>query len=123
LQRRGRPYRKLSTDPREIPHGYSAERHRALAGTIADATGNLAAALGAEALRVMACHEHPEGREAHCVGWLANQLGPGNNIALRMSVRDCDNIHRLRLDGPQHQRFEDTLPAPRKPRVKDPSIA
>jgi hypothetical protein len=101
---------KVSTDPHEIPHGYSEERHRALTGTIADSTGNLAAALGQVSLRAMACHEHPEGEEAHCVGWLMHQLGPGNNIALRLLMRDCENAHRIVLDGPQHEQFEDTLP-------------
>lgn len=101
---------KTSTDPRDIPHGYCESRHRALAATISDETGNLAAVIGHAPLRVMACHEHPEGREAHCIGWLMNQLGPGNNIALRMMMRDCENVDRIRLDGPQHERFEDTLP-------------
>lgn len=60
--------------------------------------------------RAMACHEHPPGDEAHCIGWLANQLGPGNNIALRLQMMSCKNVAELKLDGPQHQHFEDTLP-------------
>jgi hypothetical protein len=102
---------KVATDPRQIPHGYCEAKHRSLAGTIADDTGNLAAVLRQAPLRMMACHEHPEGQEAHCVGWLMNQLGPGNNIALRLAVRDCENIRGVILEGPQHERFEDTLPA------------
>ncbi|WP_299906799.1 DUF6283 family protein [uncultured Paracoccus sp.] len=101
---------KVTTDPRDIPHGYSPDLHRALAGTIADQTGNLAAALGQVPLRVMACHEHPSASEAHCVGWLMNQIGRGNNIALRLSMRSCENADRIELDGPQHERFEDTFP-------------
>nr|WP_275982737.1 DUF6283 family protein [Ochrobactrum sp. BTU2] len=101
---------KVSTDPHEIPHGYCETKHRALSSTIADNTGNLAAVLGQAPLRVMACHEHPAEHEAHCVGWLMHQLGPGNNIALRLAVRDCENIGSVVLDGPQHERFEDTLP-------------
>ncbi len=62
----------------------------------------------------MACHEHPPGDEAHCVGWLMNQLGPGNNIPLRLKVRSCENIDAVTLDGPQHERFVDTLPKTRK---------
>lgn len=98
---------KVSTDPHEIPHGYSIELHRGLAGTIAsqDVLPDLSAPL-----RIMGCHEHEPGAEAHCIGWLMNQLGPGNNIMLRMSVLDCDNIGGVQLDGPQHERFEDTLP-------------
>lgn len=97
---------KVSTDPHDIPHGYSEELHRDLAGTIAQ-TGipDFDAPL-----RIMGCHEHPPGADAHCVGWLIHQLGPGNNIRLRMSILDCDNIQDVELDGPQHERFEDTLP-------------
>lgn len=101
---------KKSTDPHDIPHGYSEELHAGLAGTIADATGNVADYLSGAPLHVMACHEHEPGEEAHCVGWLMNQLGQGNNIPLRMSVRDCENIKHVQLDGEQHERFEDTLP-------------
>lgn len=98
---------KVSTDPHEIPKGYSEEKHRGLAATIADP----GAFNPAEAtLRAMACHEHPPGDEAHCVGWLAHQLGPGNNIALRLQMLSCENIRDLKLDGEQHERFEDTLP-------------
>lgn len=56
---------KVSTNPRDIPHGYSEELHRGLSDTITE---------------------------------------PG---ALR---GNCENIGQVQLDGPQHQRFEDTLP-------------
>jgi hypothetical protein len=55
----------------------------------------------------MACHET---HEAHCVGWLYNQLGVGNNILLRIKMRGCENISKLKVIGEQHDRFEDTLP-------------
>lgn len=97
---------KVSTDPRDIPEGYSEEQHRALAATIA----HPGALFGTGS--AMACHEHPPGDEAHCVGWLMNQLGAGNNIPLRLQVRDCENIGAVLLDGAQHEWFEDTLPAP-----------
>ncbi|RAH97843.1 hypothetical protein DLJ53_28850 [Acuticoccus sediminis] len=99
---------KLSTDPREIPHGYEESLHRDLAHTIAT-PGTVS--FGGP-LRNMACHEHPPGEDAHCVGWLANQLGPGNNIALRIAMTRCENVGAIQLDGPQHERFEDTLPQP-----------
>lgn len=51
----------------------------------------------------MVCHEHPSGEEAHCVGWLMNQIGSGNNIPLRLQVRYCENIDSVALDGPQHE--------------------
>jgi len=97
---------KVSTNPHDIPKGYSEELHRALECTIAepgalDGTGD-----------VMACHEHPPGEEAHCVGWLMNQIGSGNNIPLRLQVMSCENIDAVVLEGPQHARFEDTLPKP-----------
>lgn len=101
---------KTSTDPHEIPHGYCEVKQRDLASTIADDTGNLGIAINKGVIRNMACHEHPVGEEAHCVGWLLNQLGPGNNIPLRMAMRDCANIGDVILDGEQHERFEDTLP-------------
>ena len=101
---------RIATDPRAIPNGYCETRHARLAETIADQTGNLALAVAGGTMNSMACHESPVGQEAHCVGWLAHQLGPGNNIALRMAVRSCENIGRMELVGPQHVRFEDTLP-------------
>jgi hypothetical protein len=97
------PWRK-DVDPYDIPNGYCETKHRGLASTIAD-PGALPA-LGAP-LNVMACHET---EDAHCVGWLANQLGPGNNIGLRLSMLSCENVGKLRLVGEQHETFEDTLP-------------
>jgi hypothetical protein len=98
---------KVSTNPYEIPNGYEVELHRDLASTIAR-PGDLSAATGER--HVMACHEHPPGQEAYCVGWLMNQLGPGNNIGLRVKMIGCENIGDVQLDGQQHRRFEDTLP-------------
>jgi len=51
-----------------------------------------------------------ETHDAHCVGWLNHQLGRGNNIGLRLSMMSCENIRDLKLDGEQHETFEDTLP-------------
>lgn len=55
----------------------------------------------------MACHET---HDAHCLGWLMHQLGPGNNLALRISVIGCENIREVELCGEQHETFEDTVP-------------
>jgi hypothetical protein len=44
------------------------------------------------------------------VGWLAHQLGPGNNIALRLAVMAGRIDGNVETVGPQHERFEDTLP-------------
>lgn len=98
---------KTSTDPHEIPNGYTEEKHAALKGTIAE-PGSLCA-LTSAGLRAMACHESPKGREKPCVGWLANQLGPGNNIGLRVAAL-MGRVEPFKTVGPQHERFEDTLP-------------
>ena len=58
----------------------------------------------------MACHEHASGDEVHCIGWLVNQLGPGNNIPLRLRMMSCENAGFVKTDGPQHRTFADTLP-------------
>jgi hypothetical protein len=95
---------KVGTDPNDIPNGYCATKHANLSDTIADE--------GIESLnhrRAMACHEHDAADEVPCVGWVAHQLGPGNNIGLRMLARD-GRFNNLEVEGPQHARFEDTLP-------------
>ena len=97
---------KKSTDPHDIPNGYCETKHRNLSGTIADPEEGLAFLVGG-GIRVMACHEE---HEAHCIGWLMNQLGRGNNIALRLSMFRCENIKDVRLIGEQHETFEETLP-------------
>ena len=97
---------KVSTNPDEIPGGYSRQLHRDLKSTIAPPG---LPRLGGD-LRIFACHESPVGEEAHCIGWLMNQMGPGNNIALRLAMRNCTNLGQVKLDGPQHTTFEDTLP-------------
>lgn len=90
---------RVAVDPRDIP-AYSEAKHRALEKTIA--RGPLD---GCRA--VMACHE-TEG--AHCIGWLVNQVGPGNNVFLRLAMTLCENGQAIRLRGEQHATFEDTLP-------------
>jgi len=97
------PWRK-DVNPRDIPNGYCETKHRNLAGTIAK-PGELP--VPGAVLRAMACHETDD---AHCVGWLMNQLGPGNNLALRIHVTTCENIGKVRLVGEQHETFEETLP-------------
>jgi hypothetical protein len=100
---------KVSTDPYDIPHGYSREKHATLRSTIARP-----GTFGSN--HVMSCHEHPPGKEVYCLGWLVHQLGPGNNIGLRLRMFYCENAKDIQLDGEQHQRFEDTLPKRRRRR-------
>jgi hypothetical protein len=96
---------KVGTDPHQIPDGYCEDKHANLKNTIADGSPNIGGTL-----RLMACHESTVGRDRPCVGWLANQLGPGNNIALRLAVRAGRVDANFELDGAQHAHFEDTLP-------------
>lgn len=97
---------KTTTDPRDIPNGYCEARHANLRRTIAE-PGRV---VPVDGLRVMACHESEEGRELPCVGWLAHQLGEGNNIALRLAVLSGRIDADVETSGEQHTRFEDTLP-------------
>lgn len=92
---------KAGSNPNKIPNGYNRRKHEALECTIAKEAG-----FTAGPLRVMGCHED---HEAHCIGWLVNQLGPGNNISLRLSIRRCENIREVKTHGKQHERFKDTL--------------
>lgn len=93
-----------NVDPRDIPNGYCEAKHKGLASTIAK-PGDIST-IG-QPLHAMACHET---HDSHCVGWLHNQLGNGNNIALRLQMINCENAGAVRLRGPQHACFEDTLP-------------
>ncbi len=88
----------------DIPGGYCEAKHRNLKGTIAEP-----GRMPGKEIRAMACHESPVGAERECVGWVLQQLGPGNNIALRLRAMD-GQYNGFRTEGPQHQRFEDTLP-------------
>lgn len=92
------------SNPRDIPNGYCETKHKALSETIAS-PGDTSSLFGS--LRVMACHET---QDAHCIGWLVNQAGPGNNIALRLHLTSCENARNIRLRGEQHECFEGTLP-------------
>jgi hypothetical protein len=96
------PWRK-DVNPRDIPNGYCEIKHRALESTIAhDPLSSIFSPTHA-----MACHET---HDAHCIGWLVNQIGPGNNIGLRMRMSSCQNARMIRTIGDQHEQFEDTLP-------------
>jgi hypothetical protein len=97
---------KVSTNPHDIPDGYCEIKHAGLAGTIAK-EGELN--IGGT-LRIMACHHSDGNDKMYCIGWLKNQLGVGNNIGLRISMMQCENLKEMKVYGKQHERFEDTLP-------------
>lgn len=98
------PWRVDCVPDRDIPNGYSCELHEGLRKTIATDTS-----VYVERLQIMACHYSEVGSEYPCAGWLANQLGVGNNIPVRLAV-----IRRRlpypEIDGEQHATFDDTLP-------------
>lgn len=96
---------RVDVDPHDIPNGYCETKHAGLASTIAKPAD--LESLTADSMHVMACHET---HDAHCIGWLSNQLGVGNNIALRLRARTCENIEKMRVVGAQHPNFEATLP-------------
>ncbi len=109
------PWRK-DVDPRDIPNGYCEVRHANLSNTIA--VPGLLRLSGP--LRLMACHESMPGKEVVCAGWMANQLGPGNNLPLRMAViagEITDNFELAGGEENQHRRLEDTLPKPPRPNL------
>jgi hypothetical protein len=101
---------KVSTDPHDIPDGYSEKKHCGLKDTIAEEFDPFRELYVSGSLRLMACHETPVGDEVPCVGWLMHQLGPGNNIGLRLAVHSKRISADVLLDGDQHPTFEDTLP-------------
>lgn len=99
------PWRR-DTDPQRIPGGYDVEKHRRLDCTIARP-----GELSDDPLVMMACHETPVGAELPCVGWLVHQLGPGNNLALRLRVLLGKVDASVQTVGPQHSCLQDTIPS------------
>ena len=96
---------KVSTNPHEIPDGYSEKAHCDLKRTIATDTS-----IKMGGMHVMACHHSIPEDEEHCIGWLHNQLGVGNNIGMRLRMMTCENAKDIKIYGDQHTKFEDTLP-------------
>ena len=96
---------KVGVDPHTIPNGYSEELHENLRDTIATDTS-----INNE-VKVMACHLSKKDHEMHCIGWLVNQIGVGNNIPMRISLLTCTNADQIEVYGEQHPTFEDTLPS------------
>ena len=86
-----------------IPN-YSESQHHNLRDTIATDTR-----IETGDLRVMSCHKSQEPNNAHCIGWLHNQLGVGNNIGLRLMAMRCQNINEIALAGDQVDLFDDTF--------------
>jgi hypothetical protein len=99
---------KVSTNPHDIPDGYCEVKHKNLSDTISNGEFNLSDLN--KPLKAMACHHSTGDDKMYCVGWLNHQLGVGNNIALRLSMMNYDNVGEIKVYGQQHQTFEETLP-------------
>lgn len=95
---------RIDVDPLDIPDGYTVEKHKALTSTCGVGLESL------RCLKIMACHESKFGAEIPCVGWMANQLGEGNNLGLRLAVIDGKIDAKFELAGDQHGSLEETLP-------------
>lgn len=95
---------KVGTNPHEIPDGYCEIKHANLIDTIAE-PGEIRFDR-----KAMACHHSTPEQGEYCIGWLYNQLGEGNNIALRLKMMNCENLGDLKIKGKQHRHFKDTLP-------------
>lgn len=98
------PWRVGCVPERDIPNGYSVELHEGLRRTIKSGLESLTSEG-----RAMACHYAPLDRPSPCAGWIHNQLGPGNNIRVRLAVA-FGELPRPVVDGPQHETFDATLP-------------
>ena len=95
---------RVDTSVDDIPN-YDPEQHEYLQDRIAP-PGQLIQTSG---LKVMACHYSDDDNRYHCIGWVYHQLGPGNNIALRLRMMSCDNADQIEVIGPQCESFEDTF--------------
>lgn len=97
------PWKVDCVPERDIPNGYSVELHENLRGTIQEGMSSFSCN------RAMACHYAKADEKLPCAGWLHNQIGPGNNIGVRMAVL-TGRLPAPRVDGEQHETFDDTLP-------------
>lgn len=87
---------KRSVNPDSLPGGYGhVDREAVARASIGDTVS-----LRREAPR-MGCHVVRPGPVLPCVGWLVQQLGPGNNLALRMDVMVGRVDGNVETVGPQ----------------------
>lgn len=105
------PWRVDCVPDRDIPN-YSPKLAAGLTATINSGIASLQTLFSGQ-MRIMACHYSKPGEEFPCAGWLYNQLGTGNNIAVRLRVAQ-GNLPPPEVDGPQHEVYEETLCKPRR---------
>lgn len=87
----------------QIPNGFARDVH----DLIRSMSTPMAALHQTELM--MQCHETSDAEPLPCVGWMVHQLGPGNDLVLRMKMIAGHYDGDLRTVGPQHERFEDIL--------------
>lgn len=97
---------KKSTDPNDIPGGYSPEKHARLNVCQAPGTSGIG-----RPQNWMACHESSPRKPYACVGWLVNQLGPGNNFGLRLRAMlgELGDVDVLQVDGDQYDTVDEMV--------------
>lgn len=93
---------KVSANLDEIPN-YELKQHKALKKTISEGSNDFTQR------PVMSCHESEDDQPQACIGYLHNQLNQGNNIMLRLQVRDCPNIGEIKVVGKQVDNFKQTF--------------
>ena len=98
------PWKVTTVPDRDIPNGYHVDLHESLRKTIQRGLDSLRSCGTA-----MACHYSKPGEEFACAGWLHNQLGAGNNIAVRLAVA-TGRMPVPEVTGEQHETFDATLP-------------
>ena len=103
-QCKGCPWKK-SIDINTIPNGLDKDMLFKMIEGAKNSENSLV-----PSLRIMSCHHSNDKDNMICIGWLHNQLGPGNNWMLRLKMRDCENISEIKVYGKQHEKFEDLIP-------------
>lgn len=105
---------RIGIDPEADIPNYRRSLHEGLADTIQGGAQSLHGALVND-LQIMACYYSKADDEFPCAGWLHHQLNEGNNLGVRYAVAMM-KLPAPVVDGPQHTRFEDTLPKPKRRR-------
>ena len=107
------PWRVDVIPARDVP-GYEPGLYDRMRATLRDGLDSLAPGTRMS----MACHHQVDGEELPCAGWIHNQLGVGNNLAVRINV-GSGRLPVPQVIGEQHE----ILPlydSPRKRTVKRP---
>lgn len=107
---------RVGADPHAIP-AYVPELHRKLDRTIQSGVESAVPVIKGGGVHIMACHYSKPDDEFACAGWLENQIGPGNNLGVRLMVLN-GRLPVPKTDGPQHPTFAATLPKKKRARSR-----